>query len=71
MKVVLLHNTTYKCGKIERRIIEMLRNTRKWTLTVKDILKKYGKRKRRYVMESIQRLRKRNIIQLQPASKQP
>ncbi|MCW4015616.1 MAG: hypothetical protein NWF06_04530 [Candidatus Bathyarchaeota archaeon] len=68
--VTLLRNTTWKCGKIERRVMDYLQGQHKKQgaaqTPVTDIIQHFevrGKKKSEY-LEAIQRLEKRNIIKL-------
>ena len=66
----LLRNTTWKCGKIERRVVKYLqrRNQRCGSAQtpVKDMMQHFeldGKQKSEF-LEAIRRLEKRNIIKI-------
>ena len=68
---VLLRNTTWKCGKIERLVIEYLQNHfrkdgRRWS-QIKDMvkhLKLQGKQKSEF-FDALKRLEKRHIIRIE------
>ncbi len=64
--LILLRNSTYKCGKLERQIVQFLqRKLRK--ATVKSLLnnfKNMGARARQRIYESIRRLHHRKIIEI-------
>ena len=66
--VVLLRNTTWKCGKVERLVVNYLRKRlkRRGCTKVKDIVEHFkSKEIRQYqFFESIERLEKRSIIKL-------
>lgn len=66
----LLRNTTWKCGKIERRVVNYLQRKRQRCgfaqTPVKDIMKHFkvsGKQKSEF-LEAMRRLEKRNIIKI-------
>ena len=66
----LLRNTTWKCGKIERRVVNYLqrRGQRSGTAQtpVKDMMQDFelsGKQKSEFI-EAIRRLERRNIIKI-------
>jgi hypothetical protein len=68
--VVLLRNTTWKCGKVERLIIDYLRrhihHHKKSNPSMKEILEHFvskGK-KNTQVMDAVDRLENRGIIKL-------
>ncbi len=70
--VVLLRNTTWRCGKLERSIVKHLNNRRlifgKSEVSVKEILHHLdliGK-KNNECINAIKRLEKRNIIRILP-----
>ena len=66
--IVLLRNTTWKCGKVERLVVNYLRKQlkRRGCTKVKDIVEHFkSKEIRQYqFFESIERLEKRSIIKL-------
>ena len=66
--IVLLRNTTWKCGRVERLIVNYLRKRlkRRGCTKVKDVLEdvKYKKIQNYQFFESIRRLEKRSIIKL-------
>ena len=66
----LLRNTTWKCGKIERRVVNYLQRKRQRSgtakTTVKEIMQHFevnGKQKSEF-LEAMRRLEKRNIIKI-------
>jgi len=66
----LLRNTTWKCGKIERRVVNYLQRRRQRSgstkTPVKDIMQHFevsGKQKSEF-LEAMRRLEKRNIIKI-------
>ena len=66
-KVILRKNTTWKCGKIQRLIINYLRELQHGGCTqasVKDLLKhlKLNKTQKEQLFEAMERLEKRGII---------
>ncbi len=68
--VVLIRNTTWKCGKLERLIVSyLLRRTRglgKPQMTVKDMIQKFklnGKKKNEF-LDALRRLERRKIIRI-------
>jgi hypothetical protein len=66
--IVLLRNTTWKCGRVERLIVNYLRKRlkRSGRPKVKDVLEdvRYKKIQNYQFFESIGRLEKRSIIKL-------
>ena len=66
----LIRNTTWKCGKIERRVVSYLQRKRQrcgFTQTsIKDILKHFGVsgKQKSELLEAIRRLERRNIIKI-------
>jgi hypothetical protein len=68
---VLLRNTTWKCGKIERLVVDYLRKQlytfRRAKIPVTEMLQYFklkGKRKSEF-FDAIKRLEKRNIIKVE------
>ena len=66
----LIRNTTWKCGKIERRVVTYLQRKRQRCgfaqTPVKDIIQYFkvsGKQKSEF-LEAMRRLEKRNIIKI-------
>ncbi|TRO54245.1 hypothetical protein E2P63_01525 [Candidatus Bathyarchaeota archaeon] len=66
----LLRNTTWKCGKIERRVVNYLQHRHQRCgsaqTPVKDMMNDFelsGKQKSEF-LEAIRRLEKRNIIKI-------
>ncbi|PVX26881.1 MAG: hypothetical protein CW691_00070 [Candidatus Bathyarchaeum sp.] len=66
----LIRNTTWKCGKIERRVVTYLqRRSQRWgsaQTPVMDIMQHFevsGKQKSEF-LEAMRRLEKRNIIRI-------
>ncbi|MCW4016986.1 MAG: hypothetical protein NWF06_11505 [Candidatus Bathyarchaeota archaeon] len=66
----LLRNTTWKCGKIERRVVNHLQRRHQRCgsaqTPVKDMMQEFelsGKQKSEF-LEAIRRLEKRNIIKI-------
>ena len=72
MGVVLLRNTTWKCGKVERLIINYLRNHlhhRNSTTPSMEAMLKHFNSKGNYdtqVLDAVDRLKNRRIIKLVP-----
>lgn len=70
--VVLLRNTTWRCGKLERSIIRHLRNRRqnfgKSGLSVREIMHHLdlNGEKTDECVDAIKRLEKRNIVRILP-----
>lgn len=66
--VTLVRNTTFKCGRLQRRIIQHLRR-KEWKVTVvQELLNKLSPRtaKEKWeLLDAIRRLAKRNIIEMQ------
>ena len=68
--VVLIRNTTWRCGKIERCIVQHLRKSKrvfgKTELTIKDVMKimNYAGFKRQDFLDALKRLEKRKIVVL-------
>ena len=70
--VVLIRNTTWRCGKLERSIVKHLyRTSTKWgksEINVNDMLQNFklsGKKKNEF-LDAIRRLERRNIIRILP-----
>jgi hypothetical protein len=68
--VVLIRNTTWRCGKLERLIVKHLyrRNAGfgKPEMSIKDMLKNFkltGKKKNEF-LDAIRRLERRNIVRI-------
>ncbi|MBC7129733.1 hypothetical protein H5T51_00745 [Candidatus Bathyarchaeota archaeon] len=68
--VVLLRNTTWRCGKLERLIVEHLHkeafNLGKYGTPLREMLQKFGlkgKRRNEFI-DAIKRLERRNIIRV-------
>lgn len=68
--VVLLRNTTWRCGKLERLIVRHLgrshRNLGRLEMPVKDMLQCFkvtGKKKNEF-LDAIRRLERRNIVRI-------
>lgn len=70
--VVLLRNTTWRCGKLERSIVRHLRNRRqnfgKSGLSVREIMHHLdlNSEKKDECVDAIKRLEKRNIVRILP-----
>jgi hypothetical protein len=65
--IVLLRNTTWKCGRVERLVVNYLRKQlKRGECQVKDVLEyfRYKKIQNYQFFESIERLEKRHIIKL-------
>lgn len=68
--VVLIRNTTWRCGKLERVIVAHLyrKNTDlgKPGMTVKDLIQsfKLAGKKRNEFLDAIRRLERRNIVRI-------
>jgi len=67
--VVLVRNTTWKCGRVERAVLEQLRNDirGRGRARIKDLLKKLeaNGRKRGEFLDAIRRLEKRKIVRIE------
>jgi len=68
--VVLIRNTTWRCGKLERLIVKHLHKKNagfgKPEMSIKDMLKTFnltGKKKSEF-LDAIKRLERRNIIRI-------
>jgi hypothetical protein len=68
--VVLIRNTTWKCGRLERLIVSYLNKKARWfgktQIGVSDIIQNFeltGKRKNEF-LDAIRRLERRNIIRI-------
>ena len=68
--VVLIRNTTWRCGKLERLIVRHLgKNNKSFgrpEMSVKEILRSFnvtGKRKNEF-LDAIRRLERRNIVRI-------
>ena len=68
--VILIRNTTWRCGRLERLIVKHLykRNTRlgKPEMPIKDMLQNFkltGKKKNEF-LDALRRLERRNIIRI-------
>jgi hypothetical protein len=70
--VVLLRNTTWRCGKLEKSIVRHLRNRRqnfgKSGVSVREIIHHLdlNNKKREECIDAIKRLEKRNIVRILP-----
>jgi hypothetical protein len=70
--VVLLRNTTWRCGKLERSIVRHLRNRRqnfgKSSVSVREIIFHLNVKdeKKSECIDAIKRLEKRNIVRILP-----
>jgi len=70
--VVLLRNTTWRCGKLERAIVTHLRNRRqnfgRSKVSVIDIMHHLNIKgeKKEECIDAIKRLEKRNIVRILP-----
>ncbi len=68
--VILIRNTTWRCGKVERSIVKHLHkrheNFGKVEVSVKDIMHhlNLGGEKRSEFLDALKRLEKRNIVKL-------
>ena len=70
--VVLIRNTTWRCGKLEKSIVKHLHKKRenlgKKDVYVKDIMQNLnftGEKKNEF-LDALKRLEKRNIVRLLP-----
>ncbi len=70
--VVLIRNTTWRCGKLEKSIVKHLHkrneNFGKATVSVGDIMQNLnftGEKKSEF-LDALKRLEKRNIVKLMP-----
>ncbi len=70
--VVLIRNTTWRCGKVEKSIVEHLhkrhRNFGRPGVSVKDIMQNlnFTGAKKDECIDAIKRLEKRNIVKILP-----
>ena len=70
--VVLIRNTTWRCGKVEKSIVEHLykrnRNFGKPGVSVRDIMQNlnFTGAKKDECIDAIKRLEKRNIVKILP-----
>lgn len=68
--VVLIRNTTWRCGRLERTIVRFLHNRHamlgKLEMPVNDILQNFNVtgKKRNEFLDAIRRLERRNIIRI-------
>ena len=68
--VVLVHNTTWRCGRLERLIVGYLNKRPKWfgksQMTVDDMIHdfKLTGRKKNEFLDAIRRPKRRSIIQI-------
>lgn len=68
--VVLIRNTTWRCGRLERSIVKFMRNRHsmlgKKEMPVNDLLLSFNVtgKKRNEVLDAIRRLERRNIIRI-------
>lgn len=68
--VVLLRNTTWRCGRLERLIVRNLRNRHmlagKPEMTMREMIQNFkltGKKKNEFI-DALRRLERRNIIRI-------
>ena len=70
--VVLIRNTTWRCGKLEKSIVKHLHkkyeNFGKQGVPVKDMMQKldFNGEKKNEFLDALRRLEKRNIVRLLP-----
>jgi hypothetical protein len=70
--VVLIRNTTWRCGKLEKSIVRHLykrhRSFGKTEVSVKDIMQNlnFDGEKKNEFLDALKRLEKRNIVKLLP-----
>jgi hypothetical protein len=70
--VVLLRNTTWRCGKLEKSIVKHLHKKRenlgKKGVAVNDIMQtlNFAGEKKNEFLDALKRLEKRNIVRLLP-----
>jgi hypothetical protein len=70
--VVLIRNTTWRCGKVEKSIVRHLykrhRNFGKPGVSIRDIMQNlnFSGSKKDECMDAIKRLEKRNIVKILP-----
>ena len=68
--VVLIRNTTWRCGRLERSIVRFMHNRHtmlgKMEMPVNDILQNFNVtgKKRNEVLDAIRRLERRNIVRI-------
>ncbi len=67
--IVLVRNTTWKCGRVERAVLDYLRNDirGRGRARVSDLLRRLENdgRKRSEFLDAIKRLEKRRIIRIE------
>lgn len=67
--VVLVRNTTWKCGRVERAVLEYLRSDfrGRGRARIRDLLEKLEAdgRKRSEFLDAIKRLEKRRIVRIE------
>jgi len=68
--VVLIRNTTWRCGRLERSIVKHLHKRNSWfgkpEMPIKDMLQNFnltGKKKNEF-LDAIKRLERRNIVRI-------
>ena len=72
MIVVLIRNTTWRCGKLEKSIVKHLHRKRenlgRKGVSVPDIMQNldFTGEKRNEFLDALRRLEKRNIVKLMP-----
>ncbi|MCW4007678.1 MAG: hypothetical protein NWF09_03160 [Candidatus Bathyarchaeota archaeon] len=70
--VVLMRNTTWRCGKLEKSIVKHLHNRHKNfgkpCMSIRDIMQNLNltDKKKDEFMDAIKRLEKRNIVKIMP-----
>jgi hypothetical protein len=70
--VVLIRNTTWRCGKLEKSIVRHLHKRHKdfvsSEVSVKDIMQNLNctKEKKNEFLDALKRLEKRNIVKILP-----
>jgi hypothetical protein len=68
--VVLIRNTTWRCGKLEKSIVKHLHNRHKNfgkpCMSIKDIMQNLNltEKKKDECMDALKRLEKRNIVKI-------
>lgn len=68
--VVLIRNTTWRCGRLERLIVKHLHKRNAWLgkpeMSIKDMLQNFnlsGKKKNEF-LDALRRLERRNIVRI-------
>jgi len=66
--VTLLRNTTWKCGHVEKRVVQHLRKAGRRTVKVADMIRHFkierDRRARAELLDALRRLEKRFIVKV-------